>query len=116
MASPATRPRPSTTAPRLLGHRDHPLRWGIHRRCCTRCRAGPEVGGSRCATNSLLWPTETSSTPPPARSWSTGSPGWSGRPPAGLLPRVVFLCQGRIAPQFSGVELGLAERRPAGAW
>jgi DNA ligase-1 len=35
--------------------------------------------------------------------------------PAGLLPRVVFLCQGRIAPQFSGVELGLAERRPAGA-
>jgi DNA ligase-1 len=37
------------------------------------------------------------------------------KPPAGLLPRVVFLCQGRIAPQFSGVELGLAERRPAGA-
>ena len=30
--------------------------------------------------------------------------------PAELLPTVVYLCQGQIAPEFAGVEIGLAER------
>jgi DNA ligase-1 len=30
--------------------------------------------------------------------------------PAGLLPTVCYLCQGLIAPQFAGVDLGLAEK------
>ena len=30
--------------------------------------------------------------------------------PAGLLPAVCYLCQGLIAPQFAGVDLGLAEK------
>ena len=29
--------------------------------------------------------------------------------PAGLLPVVCYLCQGLIAPEFAGVDLGLAE-------
>ncbi len=32
------------------------------------------------------------------------------RTPAGLLPTVCYLCQGLIAPQFAGVDLGLAEK------
>ena len=32
------------------------------------------------------------------------------RTPAGLLPTVCYLCQGLIAPEFAGVELGLAEK------
>src|SRR5215212_1660516 len=32
-----------------------------------------------------------------------------------LLPTVALLCQGQIAPDFAGVELGLAERLTAGA-
>jgi DNA ligase 1 len=35
--------------------------------------------------------------------------------PADLLPTVVLLCQGQIAPDFAGVELGLAERLAARA-
>jgi len=31
--------------------------------------------------------------------------------PAGLLPTVCYLCQGLIAPEFAGVDLGLAEKR-----
>jgi DNA ligase-1 len=30
--------------------------------------------------------------------------------PAGLLPTVCYLCQGLIAPQFAGVDLGVAEK------
>ena len=30
--------------------------------------------------------------------------------PAGLLPTVCYLCQGLIAPEFAGVDLGLAEK------
>ena len=33
--------------------------------------------------------------------------------PAGLLPTVALLCQGQIAPDFAGVELGMAERLAA---
>src|SRR5215211_6776784 len=32
--------------------------------------------------------------------------------PAELLPTVALLCQGQIAPDFAGVELGVAERLP----
>ena len=32
------------------------------------------------------------------------------RTPAELLPTVCYLCQGLIAPQFAGVDLGLAEK------
>jgi DNA ligase 1 len=35
--------------------------------------------------------------------------------PADLLPAVVLLCQGRIAPDFAGVDIGLAERLAARA-
>jgi DNA ligase-1 len=35
--------------------------------------------------------------------------------PEGLLPTVALLCQGQIAPDFAGVELGLAERLAARA-
>jgi DNA ligase-1 len=35
--------------------------------------------------------------------------------PAPLLPTVALLCQGRIAPDFAGVEIGLAERLAARA-
>ena len=30
--------------------------------------------------------------------------------PADLLPRVVYLCQGEIAPAFTGIEIGLADK------
>src|SRR6202453_2865535 len=30
--------------------------------------------------------------------------------PAALLPTVCYLCQGLIAPEFAGVDLGLAEK------
>ena len=30
--------------------------------------------------------------------------------PAGLLPTVCYLCQGQIAPEFAGIDLGLAEK------
>src|SRR5690349_24224220 len=30
--------------------------------------------------------------------------------PAGLLPTVCYLCQGLIAPEFAGVDLGMAEK------
>jgi DNA ligase 1 len=33
-----------------------------------------------------------------------------GATPAGLLPTVCYLCQGLIAPEFAGVDLGLAEK------
>ena len=33
----------------------------------------------------------------------------AGTPP-GLLPTVCYLCQGLIAPEFAGVDLGLAEK------
>ena len=32
------------------------------------------------------------------------------RTPDGLLPTVCYLCQGLIAPEFAGVDLGLAEK------
>jgi DNA ligase 1 len=35
--------------------------------------------------------------------------------PAGLLPTVCYLCQGLIAPEFAGVDLGLAEKLAARA-
>jgi len=35
--------------------------------------------------------------------------------PAGLLPTVALLCQGQIAPDYEGVEIGLAERLAARA-
>ena len=35
--------------------------------------------------------------------------------PTALLPTVALLCQGQIAPDFAGVELGLAERLAARA-
>ena len=35
--------------------------------------------------------------------------------PKTLLPTVTLLCQGEIAPDFAGVELGLAERMAARA-
>jgi DNA ligase-1 len=35
--------------------------------------------------------------------------------PEGLLPTVALLCQGQIAPDFAGVELGLNERLAARA-
>jgi DNA ligase-1 len=38
-----------------------------------------------------------------------------GQTPAELLPTVALLCQGQIAPDFAGVELGLAERLAARA-
>ena len=37
------------------------------------------------------------------------------RIPADLLPTVVLLCQGKIAPDFAGIDLGLAERMAARA-
>ncbi|MFL5796118.1 MAG: ATP-dependent DNA ligase, partial [Actinomycetota bacterium] len=33
-----------------------------------------------------------------------------GQTPADLLPRVVYLCQGEIAPAFTGIEIGLADK------
>src|SRR6266705_1714611 len=30
--------------------------------------------------------------------------------PAELLPTVCYLCQGQIAPEFAGIDLGLAEK------
>src|SRR6202044_3360456 len=30
--------------------------------------------------------------------------------PAGLLPTVCYLCQGLVAPEWAGVDLGLAEK------
>jgi len=37
--------------------------------------------------------------------------------PAGLLPTVCYLCQGLIAPEFDGVDLGLAgESSPSARW
>src|SRR5215213_2453490 len=41
--------------------------------------------------------------------------GLLGQTPADLLPAVVLLCQGRIAPDFAGVDIGLAERLAARA-
>ena len=41
--------------------------------------------------------------------------GLVGQTPAELLPTVALLCQGQIAPDFAGVELGLAERLAARA-
>jgi DNA ligase 1 len=38
-----------------------------------------------------------------------------GETPNGLLPTVVLLCLGRIAPDFAGVDIGLAERLAARA-
>jgi DNA ligase 1 len=38
-----------------------------------------------------------------------------GETPPDLLPKVVLLCLGRIAPDFAGVDLGLAERLAARA-
>jgi DNA ligase 1 len=38
-----------------------------------------------------------------------------GETPTELLPTVALLCQGQIAPDFAGVELGLAERLAARA-
>jgi DNA ligase 1 len=35
--------------------------------------------------------------------------------PNDLLPTVALLCQGQIAPDFAGVELGVAERMAARA-
>jgi DNA ligase-1 len=35
--------------------------------------------------------------------------------PAALLPEVVYLCQGKLAPDFAGVQLGLAEKLTAQA-
>lgn len=35
--------------------------------------------------------------------------------PADLLPTVAYLCQGQIAPEFAGVDLGLAEKLAARA-
>jgi DNA ligase-1 len=35
--------------------------------------------------------------------------------PAELLPTVTYLCQGQIAPEFAGIEIGLAERLAARA-
>ena len=36
--------------------------------------------------------------------------GLLAQAPAGLLPTVCYLCQGLIAPEFAGVDLGLAEK------
>src|SRR6516164_7663202 len=33
-----------------------------------------------------------------------------GQTPADLLPTVCYLCQGLVAPEFAGVDLGLAEK------
>ena len=41
--------------------------------------------------------------------------GLFGETPTDLLPTVALLCQGQIAPDFAGVELGLAERMAARA-
>lgn len=41
--------------------------------------------------------------------------GLIARTPAELLPAVVLLCQGKIAPDFAGVDIGLAERLAARA-
>ena len=30
--------------------------------------------------------------------------------PAGLLPRVVYLCLGEIAPAFAGIDIGMADK------
>lgn len=38
-----------------------------------------------------------------------------GRTPKELLPQVTYLCQGKIAPDFAGVEIGLAEKLAARA-
>jgi DNA ligase-1 len=38
-----------------------------------------------------------------------------GQTPAELLPAVCYLCQGLIAPEFAGVELGVAEKLAARA-
>jgi DNA ligase-1 len=37
------------------------------------------------------------------------------RTPEELLPQVTYLCQGRIAPDFAGIEIGLAEKLAARA-
>src|SRR6202012_2075199 len=37
------------------------------------------------------------------------------QPPAELLPTMCYLCQGLIAPEFAGVDLGLAEKLAARA-
>jgi hypothetical protein len=39
--------------------------------------------------------------------------GLIARAPAALLPAVVLLCQGKIAPDFARVDIGLAERLAA---
>ena len=36
-----------------------------------------------------------------------------GETPKPLLRKVVYLCQGKIAPDFAGVEIGLAEKLAA---
>jgi len=41
--------------------------------------------------------------------------GLFAQTPASLLPTVALLCQGQIAPDFTGVEIGLAERLAARA-
>src|SRR5215211_7157224 len=41
--------------------------------------------------------------------------GLVGQTPDELVPTVALLCQGQIAPDFAGVELGMAERLAAGA-
>jgi DNA ligase 1 len=41
--------------------------------------------------------------------------GLIAQTPAELLPAVVLLCQGKIAPDFAGVDIGLAERLAARA-
>jgi DNA ligase-1 len=37
------------------------------------------------------------------------------RTPASLLPEIVYLCQGKLAPDFAGLQLGLAEKLTAQA-
>ena len=41
--------------------------------------------------------------------------GLIAQTPAELLPAVALLCQGKIAPDFAGVDIGLAERLAARA-
>ncbi len=89
-----------------------------------------------CGTRSSPRHTATWRAPPPAWSSSTASPREAYRDlegatarlelidrlaalvaetPTTLLPTVALLCQGQIAPDFAGVELGLAERMAARA-